>query len=425
MRFILGLILAPAVALGHAGDLLESLDVKPPGSGDFSVAIESTVGLLWAENGSDYRWVCHESVTRPDALMTPRYVRSPSGFTLVTVPKEGEGREGDEVVYRSTDHCDWQPVSGLTGQVIVDFSLDPSTPETVFAIANNPDDTTGNGVRVSTDGGLSWSNTGLADTERQFASILARGGDVWATSVDFSAQLAWIYRSQDSGSSWQEWNLDFTEYASPPDLQLLEVHDNGVWLRTTQTLNDDLWTLELDEDQARRVYVGDTKIMSAVQLNGQLYTALWNQGIARYAEGAMNLIPDSPVSYAIRSDGQILYAATRPLFTSQGLMTSADGVLFEGAFTYSALGPPPTCDAGSHSALYCEPLWEALSDRLAEAPTDTGDTGDTDEWEQPADTDPPEVAKGCKKSRSGQAGILFVIPLVYRRRGRFRPAGSA
>ena len=418
MRFILGLILVPSLAFGHAGDLLESLDVKPPTGDDPSLAIESTIGLLWAENGSDYRWVCHESITQTDSLLTPRYLRSPGGFTLATVPKAGEGREPDEVVYRSTDHCDWEPVSGLTGQVITDFALDPEAPQTVYAIANNPDDAIGNGVRISTDGGLSWTTTGFADTEHRVSSILAGEGWVWTSVVDFAGQIGWIYGSSDGGDSWQQRTLDLSEYASPPDLDLLELQDNGVWFRSTQTLKDDLWSLDLDEEQPIRLYQGETKLMSVAQHgDGRLFTVLWNEGIALYEDGEMSLIPDSPISYALRSNGVTLYAATRPLFTSQGLMTSADGLLYEDAFGYSALGAPPTCEAESHSALYCEPLWETLAARLEEASGDTGDTGDTGSGGD-TDTDLTEDAKGCKKSRSGQASLLFVLPLVFRRRSR-------
>ena len=38
----------PSLALGHAGDMLDSLDVKPPTPTDPSSLVESTIGLLWA-----------------------------------------------------------------------------------------------------------------------------------------------------------------------------------------------------------------------------------------------------------------------------------------------------------------------------------------------------------------------------------------
>lgn len=411
--YIPSLLLWPSLALGHAGDLLESLDVKPPSDSDASLMIESTIGMLWSETGGDYRWVCHESVTRADSLMTPRYIRSSAGFTLVTVPKEGEGREEDEVVYRSTDHCDWSPVTGLTGQVVVDFALDTQAPETVYAITNTPDAT--NGVRVSVDGGQSWSPTGFADSQHQQSSILAGDGLVWSTAVDFSSKAGWLYRSSNGGASWEQWPLDLSEYDSPPDIRLLELHDAGVWFRTTQTLKDDLWTLDISEGAPTRLYSGDTKIMSAVELDdGRLFAALFNQGIALYQDGALQLVPDSPSSYAVRSDGVTLYAATRPIASGHGMMTSSDGLVFKEAFGYPSLGPPPACAPESHSALACEPLWADLEARLTAEPSDTGDSG----GEQTVDPVSLEESSGCGKSSKAQAALFFFLPAFGRRRGR-------
>lgn len=406
MRLVLlGLLSLPSVAWGHAGDMIESLDVHPPQADFGSAGLESSIGWLWAENGEDYSWVCHEAVTHPESLFTPRYIRSTSGFTLAAVARSGEGREEGETLYRSTDHCDWNAVQGLTGRVVQDLSIDPAAPDTVFLVVNHPEESADNGVFLSTDTGLTFSATPLGASDRLFRSVLAKQGVVWATSVDSGGKAAFVYRSLDHGETWEEWSIDTSDKASPPDVLALDVHPDGLWFRVTQTLEDDLWLL--DDAGPRRVYSSDTKLMSGAQTESDgLTVSLWAQGIGRFDGTTMSVIEGSPLSYQVREQGGTLYAASRPLFNNFGMMTSTNGVDFEGAFSYDQLGSPPTCEAETHSVEFCDPLWETLAERLKRAePPDTGDTGDTGEVIEPH--------RGCAGKKKNQGWLLFALPALW------------
>ena len=409
MRGLLTLVLVPHLAWGHAGDIVDSLDVAPPRPGKTEMSIESSIGWLWAEDGATYQWICHEAVTQADTNMTPQYLRSPAGFSLAIVPRSGEGRELGETLYRTTDHCDWSTVTGLTNQVPTDLALDLNEPTRVFITTNGDSEST-NGVYLSTDSGETWSSTTLSQQTRSFRSILMSDtGDLWVTATDVATETGWLHRSTDGGTTWLEWSIDLKDYPSTPDLLLLETDTDSVWFRVTQTLRDELWLL--DASGPRKVAASDSKIMGIATINSTLYASIWNQGIAKLEGDAFSLVDGSPRSYAIRAGENTLYAATRPLFTDVGLMTSADGQTFTTTFDYADLQPPPTCAATSHSAQFCDPLWETLAARLQPGPVDTGDTGDSD---TDSDTD-TDTDTGCKRNKSQSAWLVLVLPLFFRR----------
>jgi hypothetical protein len=252
---------------------------------------------------------------------------------------------------------------------------------------------------------------------RSFNSVLAAEGEVWASAVDYMTKQAWLYRSLDLGESWEEWRVALDDYPSPPEVELLEKHSKGVWFRVIQTLTDDLWTLDSEQLEAERLYRSDTKIMSAVQLDGEtVVLSLWDQGLGELVGGQLTLVPDTPKSYRVRRQGETLYAATRPLFTGQGLMTADNSFVFEESFSYSELGAYPTCSDGTHSSLFCEPLWESLSERLSALEPVFEDTGDPNIIRFGGDTGDAPESGGCWSSGSKQAGLLVLLPFWFRRR---------
>ena len=393
--------LLPHPAWGHAGDILDSLDVELPETDTESVLLESSIGALWAEDGKDYQWLCHEAVTLPDTLLTPRYVVSSNATLLAALSSAGAGRERDIPMYRSTDRCAWDPVSGLDSYAVLDVVYHPERSTTVYAVANQPDGISSNGVFQSNDDGRTWSATTLQATDRTFRSVLVTKEHLWSTAVNFSTQQGWIYRSDDGGLTWDEFPLNLSGYASPPDVKLGTLHNDVLWFIVTQTLDDQLWSF--DGTQSTQMAQAETKIMNATSIDSGVYVALWNEGIARWTGSELELLPDTPKSYAVRSRDNRLYAATRPLFTNYGLMTSNEGDPFQPGWAYDALLPPPECPADSDSHTACNPLWETLAARLA-PPVDTGeetDTGDT----------PPEKSCGDNK-----AWLVFFLPLAFFRR---------
>jgi photosystem II stability/assembly factor-like uncharacterized protein len=73
------------------------------------------------------------------------------------------------------------------------LALDPADPETVFVGLN------GGGVRKTTDGGRTWSESGLAEQQIFSVAVSAADGAVYA-----GTEPSALYRSDDGGQSWRE-----------------------------------------------------------------------------------------------------------------------------------------------------------------------------------------------------------------------------
>ena len=303
--YFLALFSIQNTAWGHAGDILDSLDVEFPPDSPNGVLLESSIGALWSPEGSDFEWLCHEAVTKPDSLLAPRYIVGPNQTLLAALPKAGEGRDVGVPMYRTTDRCSWSPVSGLDNYAVMDMAYDVPATSVVYAVANHVDNTDDNGLFISSDDGQTWTLSSLRGAEQQFRSILITEDHIWASAVNFGTQQGWVYRSSDKGSTWDTFPLDLSTYASPPDLRLGTVTEERLWFVVTQTLEDELWAL--DGTSFSIVSQADTKIMNMASIGAELYLTLWNQGIARWTGTALALIDASPKSYAVRT--KHLYAA--------------------------------------------------------------------------------------------------------------------
>ncbi len=75
----------------HADGLLIGIDPIVQESGPRGV--ESTFGLLWADDGSTYSWLCHEVLTTDDAMVVPRYATSEDSVILAIVPDVAQSRD--------------------------------------------------------------------------------------------------------------------------------------------------------------------------------------------------------------------------------------------------------------------------------------------------------------------------------------------
>jgi len=411
----------PQIAWGHVDDLIESLDVHPPNEVNGPMALEMTIGLLVANEATDFHWLCHEAMTRPSTQLTPVYRRSTNGTILGFLYKIEEGRETNESVYRTEDECTWSTVEGLTGEALADLRFDPTDPNRVLAVTATPGDGVLNGLRISTDGGKTWSVGALNATDRLFRSLVFHpdGQHVWASAVHFATQRGWLYFSSDGGENWTENEVDLSGFDVPPEIHLLTAvpeSTDTAWFRITQTLEDQLWRADDGGSTVTQFAQPDTKITSATLMEDDvLWLSLWNQGIASLTGTTLEPIEDSPLSFAIRSNATTLFVATRPLFAGgSGLMTSQDGQTFESVFHISDILAPPECAPETHSAQFCDPLWESLAARLQaiQEPEDTGQDSGT------PDTGSPSEPQGCCQSRSKAFVGLWLLPLWFGRRRR-------
>ena len=111
------------LAWGHAGAVLDAIDVVRPTDTTF-MHLETTVGYLREQENQRFEWICHEAVTQPDAIITPRYTENTDGVMLVTIGDILQARDTELSMYRSIDGCHWSAPAGLDNQQVsfVQFS---------------------------------------------------------------------------------------------------------------------------------------------------------------------------------------------------------------------------------------------------------------------------------------------------------------
>jgi photosystem II stability/assembly factor-like uncharacterized protein len=114
---------------------------------------------------------------------------------------EFQGRPGG--VFKSTDGgATWhQSNTGLTNPDVRALTIDPQTPDTLYAVID------GGGVFKSTDGGASWSpsNTGLTSPSVESLAI-----DPVTPSTLYAGTNVGVFKSTDGGASWSPSNTGLT-----------------------------------------------------------------------------------------------------------------------------------------------------------------------------------------------------------------------
>lgn len=420
------LLLSAATALAHVNGELEGIDIVLPGPDQvdaFGPAVSASFGLV-VKDGDAHRWICHEAITSPDALFAPRYARSGDGVFLGAIPDLAQAREDGETLYRSADGCGWDPVSGLSGQVVNRMAFDPGDPSVALAITANSG--APSGIYRSTDGGLSFS-LALEVEDRLFSTVRfsrRTAGQVWATGLRVDADAGtsehWVYHSEDGGLTW-------TEQPAPPsdldyyffDLVAVSPTVAGeAWFVSGYYGLDTLYHTD-DGGETFDVVLADVAgdlIDGVMDDSGGLWIAASGSRMF-YAPDAQSfdLVESPPGGYGISSDGERIFATSLAQLT---LIlyghTDALGETSFGDFFYLAdLQPPPSCPEDSEVVQICEPLWATLEGNLPTWITDTADTADPDG----SDTGGKDSDGGGCRSRSvvGLVG-LGLLALGRRRR---------
>ena len=181
------------LAQAHVGAPIDAIDVHPVG--DTGRALEASVGLVWTEAGDDWRWVCHEAITTPDAVITPRYAVAGRRW-LATVPRLEQSRTEADAVYWTDDGCTWTPAEGLAGHEVPAIALDAAG-SVALAVTGDPDAPT-NAILRSTDGGRTfYTSLGHIDDFKQPAfRRLLTNAVYWAAGLEVPAQIPTVKVSQ-------------------------------------------------------------------------------------------------------------------------------------------------------------------------------------------------------------------------------------
>ena len=417
---MMSVLLLLSVAHAHVDGLLQGVDVLLDGG----VGIETSFGLLWSRDGSDYSWLCHEAITAKGAVITPRYAQSTDGILLGVVPVLEQTREAGLALYRSADGCDWDAPPGLDGLVLSDVVFDPSDPEHALLITADLTAGADNHILRSTDAGQSFSAV-LTAAERLFRTVaVSPAGAVWASAVWYDSGAGYLYRSTD-GETFTEVAVPMPGSHLPVDVDVIAVSPDDpltAWVVVGPYGSDVLLRTTDGGESFQEVFAVDGDIISgAAVAGGGVWLSVSGQTLYWSADGgSFALVEDGPVTLGLTSAGGETWLATDAIIGGGTIAHRVtDGVDIVAAMHLSTLGPPPTCPAESHSALLCDPLWESLEVRLPLPPS--GDSGeledDSDGDSGSVDTGVPEAAScGCGSGADSAAALLLVGLLGWRRR---------
>lgn len=340
----------------HVGDVLDTVgvqeDVLQPGV----LNVEATYGHVLVEDGVG-RWVCHETVTAPNVLVSPRYVQMSDGAWVAWTSTPEEGRDGI-ALWVSPDQCDWTPITSLTASLIGD--LDTRGTDIWFATGSQGQS---NGLFRITDVNIE----PIADTPTDlFADIHTRGPAVWAMSTDGVVPRIW--------HSLDEETFTVTALDLPVDL-------------ATPITGSIAWVDPLDPLHALLVIdPSGTDIIVETLDGGLTTTVLWEapggvSQLVRRADGThlailndrrtygdasgtwedLDELADSS-SFVETADG--VWFANRTFVNGRILSRSRDGLTADTSFQPSIITGPLDCPAASDEATICTPLWDALYARL-------------------------------------------------------------
>lgn len=407
------LSLLTLTARAHVGDVVAGIDLdveSPDGA-----LIEASYGLLLPD-GPSYAWVCHEAVTSPGAMLSPRYIRLESGALFAVMPDPAQGRDG-QTAFRSEGGCDWSVPSGLEGAAI---STASSSGATVLAAAGP------GGIYRSEDDGLTFSPWRSAPDRRALSVKPVRPDLVWAAATDDAGERIFLWRYAEG--AWTEREIPRpSDTPAPVSLKLSEPEADRVLLVVDPLGADVLYEATLAGET--RIDTGTPGAITDIARDGERLWVVRDGLFLLSIEGSSppELHPSFPPGIGIAADGSALWTAPQSQIASSLLSRSADGgETFETLAHPDDIAAPLACPPESDAATVCEPLWETLLPRIRgfDSPAvDTGTNTDSvvipphpdDEEELPAS---PPTERGCGCGLPARGGWLSAIgiALAWRRR---------
>jgi hypothetical protein len=350
-------------ARAHVGDVLDTVEVTEDPDVTGRLHIDASFGLITLEDG-EARWVCHETITAPEALVSPRFVQSASGRWAAWTDFNDEAREGHPV-WVSDDRCDWTPTTGLDDTLVqqVAWRGDELWVATALQGAQNALFRATDDVFTSV----------TPPTDDAFVSLYVDDDAIWALSTDRIALTLW--HSAD-GETFTTQLLDVDPALPRPldgRIALVDPADpERVWIVLDPVGPDQLvestdrgasWTV-LWEPEGN---IGDVEQSP----DGTLFAVLDERAVHSDAAGAFEEVPDLGFasSLAFTSDG--LWLGGRTFADGTLVARSVDGATLDTVVPPDDIAGPLECPATSTVATFCDPLWPLLAPRLdtTEVPT--------------------------------------------------------
>jgi hypothetical protein len=423
------LLLLLLSAQAHVGDLINGIDVAPS-EGSELPPVEASYGLLLPGDGG-WDWVCHEAITAPDAVRSPRYARGPDGVWLGWVADRAQGR-GGETLFRSDDACGWADVAVAGAGVVTGAAW---TDAGALAVTRDP-----GAVLASVDGGRQFEVVVPEDPLLEMTSVLAGGGAAWAAGVATDGRSVRVWVDED-GAGLIERDVPLPPTVEPPipTARLLTVDGPTAVLVLAPSGAD---TALRTDDGGRSwavAYEAAGAIVDAALDGPATWLVLDGARLVRVdGLGGVTESPDFPRSLGISSGGPTPGIATAegelwaaPQSSLEGPMLSRStggGQAFETVAWPDDIRGTLACPSGSDVATVCEPLWDTLLPRIRgfDSPlVDTADTGGSTSPGTTGDsggtpTPPVDGGRGgCGCGGGAGAGWLGVgLAAMIRRRER-------
>ena len=327
-------------------------------------------GMLWADDPSGpYRWSCHEVVTAPDAVITPRYARGPQGTLLVTITVM-EGIDADHSLYVSHDGgCDWAP-SGLPGQRVsaVDWTGSHALVGTGSQLEGAQ-----NEVYRSADG-EAWTPVGLDLGPKVVSSLLGQGAIAHGTAFDPLTEETLLLHGD--GELWTSSSLDLTPWSRGhlQRVQVIGFSEQALWLILGFFEGDLVLEVNGDEVQALLEVEGDL-VDGGRTSEGALWVVEGSRRVWRDEGEGFAPVEDAVVSIGMAVGPDAVWLTGYADFIGALLVKAPNEVVLR---PYEIEGPL-ACPSDSQHSRICEPLWPGLNERLQVfAPSDTGDSAAPD-----------------------------------------------
>jgi photosystem II stability/assembly factor-like uncharacterized protein len=175
-----------------------------------------------------------------------------------------------------TSIAHWATTWHLNSVVNV-LAIDPTTPSTLYAGIGDTSESTANGLIKSTDGGATWSNSGLGGSNvTVFAIDPADSGILYASTEGFNSEpkgFRGLFRSTDSGASWSAINNGL-----------------GILIDTRFRIS----TLVISPDNSNVIYAGTAGAGVFRSADGGSSWNPFNEGLANLDVRVLALAPGDP-----------------------------------------------------------------------------------------------------------------------------------
>lgn len=420
---LLLLLLSGPLASGHVGAEWATLDQERPGM------VEAEFGLL-VESGEDptpWAWTCHEAITQPDALLTPRYAAGPdtSGHEVVlaALADPEQARDLGRTLYRSVDLCDWTPADGLPEAPVTDMVF--LGPDRVVAASVGTDEV-GLTLHLSTDAGATWTPAEAPSTGagRTLLTLQPDGdGGAWGASFRLDDPDAIVLHSTLDGQTWTARAVPLTELGislpddQPAPARVLAADEEQVWLGIGDPRGHVvLATADGGMTWSEVLRVDGTITDGAIDENGELWMLEAGRAVWHSADGADFVrIDDVPTAsgLAAAEDGGVVLATGELATGALTFHLDKDGIATPALRSRNLQGPLD-CPAGTDHTEICAPLWFITDVPQPIEPVDP----------PPPPDPPPDPGCACTPSPSMPSllgGGLLLTALLRRRRSSGRP----